>query len=243
MIKKSIQITVFLMGVLTPLFLQAAKYQEAPELQEAIQSKLQAFPGWASSEKADMIASLILEKEPKCYVEIGAFGGSSVYPAAKAMEYLVKNYNHEGSVYAIDAWDNTAAVEFYPAGNSHKAWWESINLQDIYVEFNLLLSRSKLFPYTKVIKGRSENVVDQVPGPIDILHIDGNPSEEATLRDIKAYLPKVSMGGLIIVSNCFWLFDGTYTKDVGLELLFDYCDFHSSCDEYNTLVFEKTNQY
>jgi hypothetical protein len=145
-------------------------------------------------------------------------------------------------VYAVDAWDSTAAIEGFPEKNPNTEWWSSVNLQDVYLQFNKLLSKHQLFSYCKILRGRSEKIVDQIPDTIDILHIDGNQSALGTIRDIKTYYPKVSIDGLIIVSNCLWVFDDEFSKDPGLDLLLDCCDFYDSCDAFNTIVFKKITE-
>ena len=46
------------------------------------------IPGWCTLEKADKLMQLIYDTQPKICIEIGVFGGSSIYPTASALKYL-----------------------------------------------------------------------------------------------------------------------------------------------------------
>ena len=64
---------------------------------------------------------------------------------------------------------------------------------------------------------------------IDILHVDGNHTQDIALGDVQMYLPKVKKGGYI------WLDDANWeTTHLAREFLFANCmkDELRSTDEY-----------
>jgi len=51
------------------------------------------------------------------------------------------------------------------------------------------------------------------PGGIDILHIDGCHSEEASVRDVKLYIPQMNYGAYVWFDDASW---PTTQKAIGL---------------------------
>ena len=66
-------------------------------LKQNVQTVLPTLEGWCSKSKANHFIDLILAVKPEVYVEIGVFGGSSIFPVASALKYLGK-----GVVIGID---------------------------------------------------------------------------------------------------------------------------------------------
>lgn len=52
---------------------------------------------------------LILKENPKVYVEIGVWGGSSIFPTALALKLL----NNKEVVFAIDPWNSEEYIKYY----------------------------------------------------------------------------------------------------------------------------------
>lgn len=156
--------------------------------------------GWCNTEKAEKMMNLIYTTRPDICVEIGVFGGSSIYPTAQALKYI-----GQGVVYAIDPWETSACQVGYDPTDPNYVWWSQVNLQQIYEGFISLLTRHHLTSFCYPMKTTSENALAYFPNnSIDILHLDGNHSEAAALADVHHWLPKVKPGGYIWFDDCNW---------------------------------------
>ena len=173
--------------------------------------------GWCSKEKAIRMMDLIYEVKPEVCVEVGVFGGSSIYPTARALEFIDR-----GKVYAIDPWSNSECLDGYAVDDPNYQWWSRVDLEQIYRDFLKMLSYFKLNHRCVVLRMTGVEALDQFADEsIDILHIDGNHTEEIALNDAKMYLPKVKKGGYIwfddvnwATTRCAWEFLNTQcTKD------------------------------
>ena len=76
---------------------------EIDELKKQVCLVLPSLEGWCSREKALNFIDLVLEVKPQVCVEIGVFGGSSLFPVASALKH-----RGEGIVIGIDPWDNSS---------------------------------------------------------------------------------------------------------------------------------------
>jgi len=143
---------------------------------------------------------LIYEVNPAVCVEVGVFGGSSIYPTASALKFL-----NRGTVYAIDSWSAPDCLEGYPSNDPNYQWWGSVDLETVYLSFVKMLNRFQLDPYCIVMRTTGLKALDQFANEsIDILHIDGNHTEDAALSDAQMYLPKVKKGGYIWFDDADW---------------------------------------
>lgn len=169
------------------------------ELLEKIRTILPTIHGWCSFDKASKFVEHIIAEKPKLVVEIGVFGGSSLIPQALALKE-----NGFGVVYGIDPWKKEAALESM-IDEVHKNWWESLDLDSIYNHCEENIDKYDVRQFCKLIRDKSENVVNTFEdGSIDILHIDGNHSEDLSYKDATLYLPKVKSGGLIFFDDIYW---------------------------------------
>lgn len=192
--------------------------------------ELSTIDGWCSQEKAQRMMDLIYQTHPQICVEIGVFGGSSIYPTACALAYL-----KSGVVYAIDPWTKMDCSEGYTPGDPNYEWWNSIDLEKIYSNFLHMLKKYKLQHYCKVMRMTAEQACPYfVDGTIDILHIDGNHSEDSALRDAILYLPKVKSGGYIWFDDANW---ESTTK--AIAFLRDHCDEIPEMFANNCILFRK----
>ncbi|MEN9344271.1 MAG: hypothetical protein RLZZ453_1058 [Chlamydiota bacterium] len=156
--------------------------------------------GWCSVEKASKMMDLIYSVHPTVCVEVGVFGGSSIYPTAMALSYL-----NEGKVYAIDPWEHAPCQVGYDTSNPNYIWWTQVNLEQIYCNFLRLLKRHQLTSFCQPMRMTSQKAVHFFDDEsIDILHIDGNHTEEVALEDAMTWLPKVKPGGYIWFDDVNW---------------------------------------
>lgn len=156
--------------------------------------------GWCTKEKGAQMMDLILEIQPDVCVEVGVFGGASVYPTASTLKFLKK-----GKIFAIDPWSNPECLEGYGPEDSNYQWWSTVDLENVYQGFMKMLSRFKLHSYCSVMRMTAKEALQYFDDEsIDILHIDGNHTEDSSLSDAKMYLPKVKKGGYIWFDDANW---------------------------------------
>ena len=176
--------------------------------------------GWCSVDKALKFVQFILDKKPELCVEIGVFGGSSLIPQAMA----IKN-NGIGKIYGIDPWSTEAALEEMQ-NEDHKKWWGKLDIENIYQHAKSNIAKYGVEPCCVLIRDKAENVVDQFKdNSVDILHIDGNHSEELAYKDAVNYLPKVKSGGIIFFDDIYWTeVDNHVTTRKAITYLLQSCE-------------------
>jgi len=144
-------------------------------------------------EKAVKMMDLIFLTRPNLCVEIGVLGGGSFYPTACALKFL-----QQGTVIGIDPWDLAHCLQGHQPEEEIYQWWSKKNMEVIFWAFVDLIASHDLGEYCRVIRMDEAKAVSSFQdGTIDILHIDGNHSEEIALLDAQLYLPKVKKGGYI----------------------------------------------
>ncbi len=201
------------------------------ELKQFVAKYLPSFEGWCSKEKAFNFIDLVLEMKPQTCVEIGVFGGSSIFPVASALKFL----NEDGAVIGIDPWDKLECIKYFDPVKDEVdlKWWGNLNLERIYYSYTNLIRRFNLQDYCITIRATSKDAAPEV-GEIDILYIDGNHGEEATNLDVALYLPKVRHGGCIWMNDALW-----ESRQEALDLLLEECDAVKMVDNGNCILFKK----
>ncbi len=200
------------------------------ELKETVLDNQQDIWGWCTREKALRIIDLVLEVKPKLYVEVGVFGGASLYPALMTLQFL-----GEGMAVAIDPWDKLECIRYLdPERNkADLKWWADQKLDHIYYGFLNVLRQFELQKTCLILRMTSKKAAAAI-GTIDILFLDGNHYEKVAEEDVRLYLPKVRPGGYI------WLNDASWTSlQPARELLSQACDVIESVDNGNCLLFRK----
>lgn len=163
-------------------------------------ARQQQIVGWCSPEKAEKLMDLIHETGPKVCVEIGVFGGASVFPMAAALKF-----QNNGLIYGIDPWSAEDCREGFAEDDANALWWSSLDHEKIYRDFLKVMERHKLDSYTRVMRMNSKTAVLYFENDsIDILHIDGNHSAEVSLGDVKMFYPKLKTGGYLWFDDADW---------------------------------------
>ena len=70
--------------------------------------------------------------------------------------------------------------------------------------------------------------------PIDILHIDGNHSEQASYLDVTKWVPLVRSGGWIFFDDMTWFENGVFTTARAVEWLNANCYKLAECTDVCT---------
>jgi cephalosporin hydroxylase len=199
-------------------------------LKQEVLRILPTLEGWCSKEKAIAFIDLVLEIKPQTCVEIGVFGGSSLFPVASVLKYL-----GSGTIIGIDPWDKIECIQhFDPIEDAlHLKWWGSLNINYIYQSYNNMIRRQKLEDFVETIRATSEQAAESIE-EIDILYLDGNHSEFCSLQDVKLYLPKVKQGGYIWMNDTLWK-----ERQDAVELLTESSDVVRLIDSGNCILFKK----
>lgn len=203
---------------------------EVEDLKQRVSKVLPTLEGWCSQEKAMNFIDLVLEVKPEVCVEIGAFGGSSVFPVASALKFL-----GNGTLIAIDPWDKIECIKYFdPIEDAeHLKWWGNLNINYIYYAYLNMLKKNGLEDYVVTLRSTSENAISHID-TIDILYIDGNHSELVSLLDVELYLPKVRDGGYVWYNDAPWP-----DRQEALELLLDACDVVKHIDDGKCILLKK----
>lgn len=187
--------------------------QNEKKLFSLIVSTVQTMDGWSSPEKCCAMASLVLAIRPKVCVEIGVFAGRSLIPMAMAL----KHASIPGKVIGIDPYSAQESVKGEQGEN--EKWWGQLDHNSIHDKFQGFVKRFDLSQQVQLIK-KSSNDVE--PMECDLIHIDGNHSDQA-LKDAERFGPKVRLGGIAIMDDLMWVGGGVLRAIDVLEEL-GFCE-------------------
>ncbi len=203
---------------------------EVEKLKQRVLLVLPTLQGWCSKEKAINFIDLVLETKPRVCVEIGVFGGSSVFPVASTLKFL-----GQGVIIGIDPWDKLECIKYFDPeeDKAHLEWWGKVNMDHIYISYLNMIKRHGLIDYCLTMRSTSEEAASEIDS-IDILYIDGNHNEAVSTKDVTLYLPKVKKGGYIWLDDALW----TGTQQA-VDLLLVSCDVVKLIDSGNCILFRK----
>lgn len=133
---------------------------------------------WRGLEKIGY--NLVRRFKPRIIVELGTHVGFS----ALAMGLGLKDNGDDGQLFAVDTWQGDEHAGRY--GESvHETFQKRIDelgLRETITPMRMLFDEAR----------------EQVPTPIDLLHIDGLHTLEAVTHDFETYGPLVRPGGLVL---------------------------------------------
>jgi hypothetical protein len=185
------------------------------ELSDVICSALPKLDGWCSLDKAHKLAETIVEHKAELVVEIGVYGGSSFIPMCLALKYL-----GNGLAVGIDPWSVDAALECMEEEVSRQWWSKRAGLNEMHRRVNNWISYHNVAKHAQLIKDKAENVVGNFEdNSIDLLHVDGNHSEEMAYKDVTLYDCKVKGLGFVFVDDVGWYEKGKKTLTKSLQYL------------------------
>ena len=97
------------------------------------------------------------------------------------------------------------------------------------------LKKYGLEEWCTILRTTASDAVTSIPDGIGLLHIDGNHGQEAVLKDIQNYLPKVAKDGLV------W-FDDIQWESVlpAVEYAKTQCDLFEEFDANNIILKKKS---
>ena len=170
-------------------------------IHEQLQGLLPALHGWCTAEKAAALCDLVLQVKPQLVVEVGTWGGKSLFP-----QLLALKQNGSGRAICIDPWSPEASAEGQTDPDSEK-WWGSQNHELVYQSFLYHLRKLGLDSIVEIHREKSSDMIP--PEQIEILHLDGNHGPEA-LEDAERFAPNVKLGGYCILDDLDW--SGGYVR-------------------------------
>ncbi len=186
---------------------------------------MEQIEGWCSEKKADILIDIISKMRPEVIVEIGVWGGKSLVPMACALKA-----NNQGIIYGIDPWDSTESIRWV-MNESNLAYWSRADHQAVKQRLINNLAQFDLQNQVKLIQSTSE---DAAPiNEIDLLHIDGNHSEQTSYLDVIKWVPLMKSGGFIIFDDMSWYENNHFTTARAVEWLNQQCikfaEFSDDC--------------
>lgn len=156
--------------------------------------------GWCTKEKASRLYDLVLSAKPATVVELGVFAGRSFIPMALGLKH-----NQQGTITGVDPWAKTASTENYDPNDPNFIWWNSLDHEMILNCFKDSLKHYDVELFSSYIRSTSSEALQSfADGSIDILHQDGNHSEETSCKEIDMYAPKLRVDGYWIMDDTDW---------------------------------------
>lgn len=187
-------------------------------------ARLNELEGWCSEKKARVLCALVSYFRPNTCVEIGVFGGKSLFAIASAC------YEYGGTVHGIDPWERDEAV-LAVQEQANKDYWGSVNLDAVYNGCVAALSRLGLEACCHIRRMTSEQAAPLFE-TVDLLHIDGNHTEKQSTLDATLWLPKVTSGGIVVFDDIDWCEAGKPTTAAAVRIVEDQCELLSQIENY-----------
>lgn len=150
--------------------------------------------GWATPAKSITLASAVLALRPDIIVEVGVWGGKSLFPMALACKEIGK-----GTVIGVDPWSPAASVQGQTLEN--QKWWSEQPHEVVYRDF--LQKRGELGLNEIVKVERMTSDYFDPPKRIGLCHLDGNHGPQAA-KDAEKFGPLVQIGGLLFLDDVNW---------------------------------------
>lgn len=173
--------------------------QNDKKLFQWVMTTIPTLPGWCTTEKACVLAALVLATKPDNIVEIGVFGGRSLFPMAAAMRA-----NNRGTAIGIDPYSSQESAKHEIGEN--RTWWEALDHQSIKTQFLQTSEALGLKKWIHLIEKPSDNVKLD-PISVHIVHSDGSHTEQA-VRDAEHFGPVLPVGGLFVNDDIMWVGGG-----------------------------------
>ena len=162
-----------------------------------IEQLLNPLHGWTTPEKGLRLAELVIQRRASCSVEIGVFGGRGTLSLAFA--HRLQRF---GMVTAIDPWraQNSLEGTNSPANDE---WWAKLDYEEILNSYLDAIDQHSLTPYIQTQRSSSAQCVMQFSNhSIDVMHQDGNHSEEISCHEVELWSPKLK-------PQAYWVSDDT----------------------------------
>lgn len=181
-------------------------------VERVIDASAAELHGWCTPQKAAALTRYIQQEKPEICVEIGIFGGRSMFPMAAALKK-----NGKGRIYGIESWSNDVAIE-NATDEVNDAWWNNVDFSMIkrgVFEFAVKYDLTSQVCIVEASSTKADSLFDS----IDFLHIDGSHSMINAATDVVRYATKVRSGGIVVMDDIEWP-----STHPAYELLKSFCD-------------------
>lgn len=187
---------------------------DANSLWKQLETTIPTLEGWCPVDKAKEMAKWILLNKPTLCVEIGVFAGRSLLAIGMALKHNNNKHNISAMVHGIDPWSKDAALQGQNE-DEHYTWWSNVDYDHFYQYTQHKIKDYQLESFVKLVRDKSERVVEDYSNEqVDLVHIDGNHSEEVSTSDVLWWGPKVKRGGIIILDDTDWKTTQTAIKTI-----------------------------
>lgn len=174
---------------------------------------------WCKPKKAQRMAELILQTKPQTCVEIGVFGGDTLFVIAKALKHL-----GSGVVYGIDPWSKEAALEGMVSEGTEEEtknykWWSGLNYETLYRKVSVYIAGKMLRDHCKLIRTRAREpntLAIFEDRSVNFLHFDGNHGLPA-VNDAKLWERKCAPGCILFHDDVSWVEGGEMHNALAFE--------------------------
>jgi hypothetical protein len=193
-----------------------------------------AQSGFCWEEKAIKLAEIVWTFHPLISIEIGVFGGKSFMPIAAAVDFIDQNRNKH-KCYGIDVWEANEASKNYESTN--KDFWCNQQMLDMTYEQSKLYVKNLNSNCVELIKTTSKDFVTKFnTGTVELLHIDGNHSEQESYNDVINWWPKLAVGGVLVLDDIGWVSERAvnFCKEKG-SIIWEY--FHTPGNPWGSVIF------
>ena len=172
------------------------------DCREYLKNVLPTMNGWCTYDKAmDLIQDVINRKPVEC-AEIGVFAGRSLFAIALALKA-----NKNGRIVGIDPWLPTESTKGFSKNDENSVWWNQLDHDSIFNECHRTVENLDLSDKIELFRGTSEEAAKkfQEEGRVfDMIHIDGNHSEECSVNDVNLWLPLLRESGTVWFDDIDW---------------------------------------
>ena len=124
--------------------------------------------------------ALVREHQPHTVVELGSCGGFS----ACALALALKEHVPGGRLYAVDTWNGDPHTGFYDERvyQQFMSFRRELDLEEIIIPLRMSFRAAR----------------NQIPGRIDLLHIDGWHTFRAVRQDFRSFQPLLAPHALVL---------------------------------------------
>lgn len=193
--------------------------------------------GGSSLTKMLVLASLIIGNGFTHVAEIGVYRGRVFVALAAIMRALGR-----GEVTGIDPYTAEAAIQRddHHIGTDLRIWPYQVDWEDVYAGVLGQIERRGLAAYCQLERETSASAVSGIQAAsIDLLHIDGNHDRRAVAADVALYLPKLRLGGIVVIDDVSWpsiqpIFEKLVSRQQLLLRLYDPGTF-STFDDFGVV--------
>jgi len=136
---------------------------------------------------------------PITCLEIGSFEGKG---SLIIQELLC--YHRDSRLYCIDPWEDAYV-------SNDKRFSE---IDHLFIgQYDTFLKNTKDIPNIFPLRGKSDDMIQNIPCEIDFAYIDGDHSPEQVYKDGINVLKKMKSGGVIVFDDYLWEHNGVKCKD------------------------------